>query len=77
MNWASVRTAQAIPAKKIGIHSNASGHPCEKNLHPFTQLGLSAQKKFASVRTAWAIREKKGVIHSKKLSSVQTAQAIC
>jgi len=43
----------------LGIRSNSSGYPCKKNLHPFEWLGLSVQKKFASVPTARAIRAKK------------------
>ena len=54
--------------KKICICLNGSGYPCEKNLHLFTRLALSVRKKFASVRTAWAIRAKKVVIHSNGLS---------
>ena len=57
----AVRTAQAIRAKKICIRSNASGYLCKENLYPFERLGLSVQRKFASVwmARAMAIRAKK------------------
>ena len=58
----SVRTAQAIRAKKSCIRSNGSGYPCKENLHPFEWLALFVRKKFASVRTAGAIHAKKFVI---------------
>ena len=49
--------------EKICIRSHRSGYLCKKNLHPFEQLGLSVRKTLSSVR--------------KKLTSVQTARAIC
>ena len=43
------------------------GLSVRKNLHPFAPLRLSVQKKFASIRTAWAICAKNIVIRSKKI----------
>ena len=43
------------------------GLSVRKNLHPFARLRLSVQKKFASIRTAWAICAKNIVIRSKKI----------
>ena len=63
-NWASIRTAQAICAKIICIHSNGSGYPCKKNLHPFPQLGLSVRKKLHPF-------ERLGLSVRKKVSSVE------
>ena len=65
--FASVRTAQAIRAKKICIRLHSSGYPCEQTLHPFERLGLSVRKKSASVRTAQAIRAKNKCIRSNGL----------
>ena len=57
-NLASVRTAQAIRAKKICIHLNGSCYPCKRICHPFEQLGLSVQKKLLTVRATGAICSK-------------------